>query len=297
MQRRDFIGGGSAMLALALMSHSASGAADAPRADMVTPSLRPVKIKNIAIGEGRPKVIVSTTAADSEAVKTFVRSQALQVDSDVIELRLDLLHNGQDAAAMAQLTRELYAMLPNKVLLVTFRTKAEGGKQAIADDRYSTLYQYLLTQGQMDLLDIEMYRPAARELVALAHQQQVRAILSSHDFEQTPTQQEIVSRLRQQQTMGADILKIAAMPRDPSDVIRMMAATWEMRQRYAQQPLLTMSMGGMGAVTRLAGELTGSALTFGMAGDASAPGQLEASDLSGILTLLHRAAEDDAKSS
>lgn len=297
MQRRDFIGCGSAMFALALMSPSASGAADASRATPTAPVLRPVKIKNIAIGEGEPKVIVSTTATQSDAVKSFVRRQATRSDSDIIELRLDLLHNGQDAAAMAQLTRELYAMLPNKILLVTFRTQAEGGKQAIDDERYSALCQQLLTQGEMDLLDIEMYRPAARELVTLAHQRQVRVILSSHDFQQTPPQQEIIARLRQQQAMGADILKMAAMPHDPGDVIGMMAATWEMRRHYAQQPLLTMSMGGMGAVTRLAGELTGSALTFGMAGDASAPGQLEASDLSNVLALLHRAAQEDAKPS
>jgi len=89
--------------------------------------------------------------------------------------------------------------------------------------------------------------------------------------------------------MGADSLKMAAMPNDPGDVIRMMSATLEMVQRYAKRSLLTMSMGEMGALSRLSGELTGSALTFGMAGSASAPGQLQVRDLNQVLALLHHA--------
>ncbi len=289
MQRRDFIGSGSALIALALMSNSASASAE-PHSPAPTPrAIQPIILKNIVIGAGEPKIIVSTTASHSEAVKDFVQQQAKRPEPAVIELRLDQLDNSDDVAAMVQLTRELYAILPDKLLLVTFRTKAEGGNQAIDDQRYAALYHQLLIHGQMDLLDIEMYRgtPQVEQLIALAHQQGVHVILSSHDFQQTPSQAEIISRLRQQQAMGADILKIAAMPHDAGDVLRMMSATWEMAQRYAQRPLLTMSMGGMGALSRLAGELTGSALTFGMAGSASAPGQLDAGDLSATLAMLH----------
>lgn len=289
MQRRDFIGSGSALIALALMSNSASASAESHSPAPTPRAIQPITLKNIVIGAGEPKIIVSTTASHSEAVKEFVQQQAKRPEPAVIELRLDQLDNSDDAAAMVQLTRELYAILPDKLLLVTFRTKAEGGNQAIDDQRYAALYHQLLIHGQMDLLDIEMYRgtPQVEQLIALAHQQGVHVILSSHDFQQTPSQAEIISRLRQQQAMGADILKIAAMPHDAGDVLRMMSATWEMAQRYAQRPLLTMSMGGMGALSRLAGELTGSALTFGMAGSASAPGQLDVGDLSATLAMLH----------
>lgn len=287
MQRREFIESGSALLALALMSHSASAS---DRAHAAASAIQPITLKNIVIGAGQPKIIVPTTASDSAAVKAFVAQQAKRPEPAVIELRLDVLDNAHDTAALIDLTQDLYAMLPDKLLLVTFRTKAEGGKQAIDDQRYAALYRQLLREGQMDLLDIEMYRaaPLVEQLIELAHRQRVRVILSSHDFQQTPAQAEIIARLRQQQAMGADILKIAAMPHDAGDVLRMMSATWEMRQRYAQRPLLTMSMGGLGALSRLAGELTGSALTFGMAGSASAPGQLEASDLNAALALLHQ---------
>ena len=89
------------------------------------------------------------------------------------------------------------------------------------------------------------------------------------------------------QECGADLLKLAAMPKNPGDVLTLLSATWEMKEKYAGQPLITMSMGGTGLVSRLAGEVFGSALTFGSAKKASAPGQLEVIALRQILQALH----------
>lgn len=89
------------------------------------------------------------------------------------------------------------------------------------------------------------------------------------------------------QKAGADLLKLAAMPRDPGDVLTLLAATWQMKECYARQPVITMSMGGTGVISRLAGEIFGSALTFGAAGRASAPGQVGAKELREVLKLLH----------
>ena len=90
------------------------------------------------------------------------------------------------------------------------------------------------------------------------------------------------------QECGADLLKLAAMPTDAEDVLTLLSATWEMKEKYARQPLITMSMGGTGIVSRLSGEIFGSALTFGSAGVASASGQIGVSELRNVLDLLHR---------
>ena len=47
-----------------------------------------------------------------------------------------------------------------------------------------------------------------------------------------------------------------------------------------------MAMGDLGKVTRISGEVFGSCLTFGTVGDASAPGQIESTNLKGILKTL-----------
>ena len=53
------------------------------------------------------------------------------------------------------------------------------------------------------------------------------------------------------------------------------------------KPLVTMSMGQMGVISRICGELTGSAITFASAGKASAPGQIAVEDMNVLLEALH----------
>ena len=97
-----------------------------------------------------------------------------------------------------------------------------------------------------------------------------------------------MSRLRKMQELGADIPKIAVMPQNKRDVLTLLLATEEMTREYADRPIITMSMAGTGVISRLCGEVFGSALTFGAAKKASAPGQMEVHDLETVLGLLHK---------
>lgn len=90
------------------------------------------------------------------------------------------------------------------------------------------------------------------------------------------------------QDCGADLLKLAVMPQDAADVLTLLSATLEMSEKYAKQPVVTMSMGAKGAVSRLAGEVFGSAMTFGSAGVASAPGQVSVPELKMALEVLRQ---------
>ncbi len=89
------------------------------------------------------------------------------------------------------------------------------------------------------------------------------------------------------QEMKADILKIAVMPQEAKDVLTLLSATEEMTREYAKQPVVTMAMGRLGMISRIAGETFGVAATFGSVGESSAPGQIEAGQLSQMLSLLH----------
>ena len=103
-------------------------------------------------------------------------------------------------------------------------------------------------------------------------------VLCNHDFERTPPEEEIIRRLELMESKGADICKIAVMPQTPEDVLTLLKATHR-RQQFSKVPLITMSMGNLGMVSRLAGEVFGSAATFGSLGKASAPGQMAVEDL------------------
>ena len=131
-----------------------------------------------------------------------------------------------------------------------------------------------------------------KSVVETAHEYGVKVIASNHDFHKTPDQKEIVSRLLKMQELGADIPKIAVMPQNKKDVLTLLAATEEMASDHADRPIITMSMAGTGVISRLCGEVFGSALTFGAAGKASAPGQMEVEELRTVLGLLHKSWRD-----
>ena len=86
---------------------------------------------------------------------------------------------------------------------------------------------------------------------------------------------------------GADVCKMAVMPNSPDDVLNLLSATND-AHALINRPLITMSMGKWGLISRLSGELFGSSLTFGCVGNASAPGQIEADELNTVLQIIHK---------
>lgn len=71
-------------------------------------------------------------------------------------------------------------------------------------------------------------------------------------------------------------------------MLTLLTATEKMYTEYADRPLVTMSMSGTGVISRLCGEVFGSAWTSGAAKKASAPGQMGVWDLSTVLELIHK---------
>ena len=117
----------------------------------------------------------------------------------------------------------------------------------------------------------------------------VKLILSHHNFTETPSESFIYAKLVEAQTAGADIAKLAAMPKSYGDVLTMLNATYKARNESVQVPIVTMSMGPEGAISRLAGGLFGSDITFAIGKQASAPGQIPIKDLKLGMSLLYSA--------
>jgi 3-dehydroquinate dehydratase-1 len=251
--------------------------------------VRTVRIGDVTIGRGAPAVIVpllGATVAD-------LREQAAGLGenrADVVEWRVDHLGSVTDVPAVVGAARELSRLLSPVPLLVTCRTSAEGGAADLDPDAYGELLTALAASGAVDLLDVEYRRgDVAGAAVEAAHRHGVPVIASNHDFAATPPAEEIVARLCAMQDLGADVAKIAVTPRDRADVLTLLAATRTMSEEHARIPIVTMAMGPLGAVSRIAGHLFGSAATFASAGTASAPGQLDVDDVRTVLEILERA--------
>ena len=207
---------------------------------------------------------------------------------DVVEWRVDLYENVENLECVKEMISSLRLDV-EELLLFTFRSHEEGGSKVITDDFYVQLNQTAIRTGQIELVDVELFNEEenVKAILGRAKEHGVYVIMSNHDFEKTPAKEEIVSRLRKMQEFGADIPKIAVMPKSVDDVITLLDATHTMKSQYADRPLITMSMGGTGVISRLAGEVFGSAFTFGAGKEASAPGQIPVADLRKVLEILH----------
>ena len=164
-----------------------------------------------------------------------------------------------------------------------------GGEKEISSEQYAQLNKAVSESGFVDLIDVEAFTgdEIVSSIIAHAHAHGVKVIASNHDFAKTPEKDEIVRRLRKMQSLDADIPKIALMPICKKDVLTLLEATLEMSEQYADRPIITMSMAGTGVVSRLTGETFGSALTFGAASKASAPGQVGVHELKQVLDIIH----------
>ena len=202
-----------------------------------------ITIRGCCIGAGRPKVILPIVArTEDDILREARRLSALK--ADCIEWRADWFSDVLDAAARKRVLSGLRAALGEKLLLVTFRTKAEGGEASLTPQQYADFCGTACVSGCADLLDIEFFpnREGLPALIGQAHKAGAAVVCSSHDFHKTPSRTEMVTRLTAMQQAGADLPKLAVMP--------------------------------LGVVSRLCGETFGSAMTFANPGQASAPGQV-----------------------
>lgn len=230
------------------------------------------------------KTIVPITAKTKEQALAQAQVIANTADADLAEFRIDLLSFASDTKQVIALGHELKKILGNKPMIATIRTKNEGSQLEISDADYGKTYQAYLNNPFMDWLDVEMFRDqkVVSEIVQKAHQKKVLVVMSNHDFQKTPSQDEIEKRLLKQDQMGADVLKIAVMPKSKQDVFTLMNATLKVSQQTTK-PLLTMSMGQLGTISRVATANMGGSYSFGMIGQASAPGQIDVTKLKQIL--------------
>jgi 3-dehydroquinate dehydratase-1 len=201
---------------------------------------------------------------------------AAREHADCVEFRMDLADDPLDSLA------EYDGELP---LLVTNRADWEGGE---ADDegRLDVLKRAIEHEA-VEAVDIEL---AALEdgdgldLVEAADERDVSVVVSTHDFEGTPSKGQLQSLLTRAGTYG-DVAKLAVTAEDRSDALAVLGATHEMTQRGER--VATMAMGEAGSHTRAVAPVYGSKIGYAPVDpeQATAPGQYD-------LETLRRLVED-----
>ena len=253
-------------------------------------TIKTVMLGNVEVGKDAPKVIVPIVAKDRETIVAKGR-ELTQYTMDVIEWRVDFYDDVFDIPKVVETGRQLREALQGTPILFTFRTKKEGGEKEISMPAYTALNKAMAESGYVDAIDVEIFSgdEIVRTNIENIHAAGKPVVGSNHDFFKTPDKADLLSRLRKMQDLGADIPKIAVMPKNKADVIVLLDATQEMAEKYATRPIITMSMSKIGVISRLVGEAFGSSMTFGAVGQVSAPGQIPVEKLQTAMTIVHEA--------
>ncbi len=246
-----------------------------------------IKVKNIELGVGMPKICVSITGKNENEILEQAQ-EIKQNPVDIVEWRVDFFENVFHIENVVDTLKKLVDLLGECPILFTFRRKEEGGEQEILKGDYRKLNLEVIKTQMISLVDVELFvgDDLVTEVVEVAHKYDVKVVISNHDFFKTPKKEELLFRLQKMQKLGGDLPKIAVMPQNERDVLDLLSVTEEFSRLYANRPFITISMSKLGLVSRLAGGVFGSAMTFGAVGEVSAPGQIEVLKLKNILECL-----------
>lgn len=246
------------------------------------------EIKGIRIGDGKPVICVPVVTPERETIIETIKALTEQ-KVQMIEWRVDCFREADDVAAVRAVLDAVKPFLTETIFLFTFRTKQQGGSRRMEEWKILKLNETAAKSGCADMIDLEFFEATKPEKEIRRFQRMgVRVIASHHDFDATPDDRILRMLMEQMQQGGADVAKLAVMPQSADDVVRLLKLTNDMKQKYPTLPVVTMSMGALGVVSRMAGEIFGSCITFGAVGEISAPGQIAADKLEDILTVIHQ---------
>ena len=109
-----------------------------------------VSLRGLTLTAARPRIIVPLFARDPAALCPLAKAASADPAAELVELRLDPLPADEFLNALA-----LVRGIVDKPLVVTIRTRAEGGELALTPDAYAVHCRALLAHGGVDVLDIE----------------------------------------------------------------------------------------------------------------------------------------------
>lgn len=246
-----------------------------------------ITVKGKEIGGGRPCVCVPVMEHEKQNIIDEVIALT-KSPADIIEWRVDAFSEFLNFNAVREILQAVAPHLTEKVFLYTFRTKLQGGFGDVTSEQLDDIHDIAAESGVVDLLDLEFFAEEFPVIKIIRLQEKgVKIVASHHDFEETP-ERDVMKMLLERMCAGnADIVKIAVMPKEEEDVLRLLSVTNEFYRENPDTPIISMSMGKLGMMSRLCGETFGSCVTFAANKETSAPGQMSMGKVIEIIDFLH----------
>ena len=228
----------------------------------------------ITLSNNQARVCVPVMGKTTEEVLQQLKS-VVEMEPDIIEWRGDFFETDNNEGYLNVL-KQMKDVNENIPVIFTIRTDSEGGNKKIGWNEYCDLCLFIAEKGKefnVEFVDVEVFKDdKANELINSLHEKRMNVIGSNHHFDKTPDKEEMVKILSTIEKSGADVCKLAVMPRDKKDVEVLIEASKETDEKI-KAPIITMSMGELGAITRVIPKITKTSVTFAAGVSASAPGQ------------------------
>lgn len=247
-----------------------------------------VRIGTVTLQNYEPKICVSLAEQDRDAylatLKELVehaKTDPARYKTDLVELRIDGFYRDLGLTGLMSLLQKARQVSEDMPLLATFRSLSQGGKEDITLQEYEQLLVSIAREKIVDAVDVEAFRGGDRirkkEFVSEIRQY-LPVILSDHQMNFTPTQQQLMENLEWMRQLNPDVIKMAVMPQNREDVLQFMMLS-EMYAANHDIPLIMISMGELGKISRISGYITGSCITFASYKQSSATGQITLEDM------------------
>lgn len=200
-------------------------------------------------------------------------------DIDIVELRVDQW-NEVDIHLVETVKQQIKNL--EKRLLITYRTKGQGGNGQLSGEAYYKMLNTVIEAQQCDLIDIEFEKNINKErltqLITSAQNKDIEVILSYHDFEQTPKLDELKHLYYKMQALNPDYMKVAVMPKNKQDVTNLLMAMSDSADSVNPR-VIGIAMSKLGLITRTAQGVFGGTVSYGCIDTPKAPGQVHVSVL------------------
>jgi 3-dehydroquinate dehydratase-1 len=266
------------------------GGAQVAACPETTKRIRRIEVGGLALANGAVPAICTPLIGRTRDEVLGELAAVLPKKPDLIEWRVDFFGGIADTKLVIETALAMKAAAHEIPILFTRRSANEGGERVpIAEGAVVELYAAVCASRCVHLIDYELSNGAEdfRRLRGISREHAIAMVGSYHNFQSTLPADALVAKFRDAQARGADIGKVAVMPQEPRDVLTLLAATDE-ASRSLDIPLISMSMGPLGSVSRMLGGVFGSALTFAVGKASSAPGQIPIEELRTVLATVRR---------
>jgi len=243
------------------------------------------------IGEGdQPLVCTPVVAKTRNLILTEVNN-ILEKKPDIIEWRADFFDEINDTNEVLSLAGQIADKTGDTPTIFTLRSSSEGGNHipGFSQEDAFKLIAAVSKHTDMEYVDYELSNPPEQieKLREITAANGTKIIASFHDFTLTPDKETLFKKLVEAKQYSADVAKIAVMPNSLDDVLTLLGVTLDAKNTI-DIPVITVSMGACGVATRLLGGMFGSAVTFAVGHESSAPGQIPIDELKTVLEVVHK---------